>query len=94
MPNNQEFYCKHCGKETLFFLESDMLWYCDECGHVLDSIPDDEHEFEDEVDLPVVRCSSCNNLVRVDEIVDGQYCPICYEDLSEELEEVYEENED
>lgn len=39
MANNQEFFCNHCKKATLFFLESDLLWYCDECGHVLYSKP-------------------------------------------------------
>lgn len=94
MPNNQEFYCKHCGKETLFFLESDMLWYCNECDNVLDSVPEGEMGFENELDLPVVRCPFCNNLVQVDEVLEGQYCPICFEDLAEELEEVLEKNED
>lgn len=99
MSNNREFYCKHCGKETLFFQEPDMLWYCDECEEVLDSIPhseDDELELDfcDELDFPVVRCPSCNNLVSSEDVVDGQHCPICYEDLSSELEEVEQKNED
>lgn len=102
MTNNQEFFCNHCKRETLFFLESDLLWYCDECGNVLDSIPKEEQDSEDELgyeleielDMPVIRCPVCNNLVRVDEVVDGLYCPICFEDLSEKLDEVYEEDED
>lgn len=103
MSNNREIYCKHCGKETLFFEDSDMHWYCDECEEVLDSIPqgeddeldlDCELDFCDELDFPVVRCPSCNNLVSAEDVVDGQYCPICYEDLSKELAEVDEKNED
>lgn len=50
MANNQEMFCEHCKRHTLFMLESDLLWHCDECGHVHGSIPSDwmeEEEFED-----------------------------------------------
>lgn len=99
MANNQEFYCNHCKKETLFFLESDLLWYCDECGNVLNSTVDDDmelefEEYEDMAKLPVIRCPFCNSLVRIDEVENGRYCPICYEDLLEEINEVLEKNED
>lgn len=48
MANNREMYCEHCGRDTLFFQESDMLWYCDECDHVYGSIPDDDDFWDDD----------------------------------------------
>lgn len=33
MANNEERFCKHCNRERLFFLGSDLIWYCDECGN-------------------------------------------------------------
>lgn len=44
MADNQEMYCRHCGKNTLFTLESDRLWYCDECENIYESISDDDEE--------------------------------------------------
>lgn len=129
MANNREMYCEHCRRHTLFFLESDMLWYCDECDHVYGSIPDDEdfwdedfaddeddeafeeedlwgdenddEELEDEdfwdddfVDgdnTEVIKCRNCNNLIAMDELVDGYLCPVCFDDLSSKLEDFDEE---
>ena len=50
---------------------------------------------EDEYDdlcykLPVARCPYCNTLVRADEVEEGKYCPLCYEDLTKEFEELEE----
>lgn len=121
MVNNQEMYCEHCKRHTLFMLESDLLWHCDECGNVYGSIPSDwveEEEFEDygwsdsgddedidgedidvgdmddedydieDIDVgDIMMCPLCNNLVAVDELVDGYLCPICLEDLSDRLED-------
>ena len=125
MANNQEMYCVHCRENTLFFLESDLLWHCDECGNVYGSIPADEdfedeeswdEDFEDEESEDedyadedfwdedfedeelwdgdigeVIKCRYCNNLVAVDDLVDGYLCPICFDDLSGELEDFDEE---
>lgn len=94
MVNNQEMYCRHCKKNTLFYLDSDMLWYCDECENVYDSIPDDEINDEDyEYDEigEVIRCPYCNNLIETEDLVDGELCPVCFEDLSDRLEEDGEE---
>ncbi len=94
MANNREMYCRHCGKNTLFILESDRLWYCDECENVYGSIPDDEIEDEDFWDEEVgdvIRCPFCNNLIETEELVDECLCPICFEDLSDKLEENDEE---
>lgn len=94
MANNQEMYCRYCREVTLFFLESDLLWHCDECGHVYDSVPPDEIEDEDfeSYDIgEIIRCPLCNNLIETGELVDGYLCPVCYEDLSDELEDDDEE---
>lgn len=94
MANNQEMYCRHCRRYTLFFLESDLLWYCDECGNVYDSIPDDEIDDEDLDDYEVgevIRCPLCNNLIETDDLVDGYLCPVCFEDLSGDLDDDDEE---
>lgn len=94
MVNNQEMYCKHCGRNTTFYLESDLLWYCDECENVYGSIPvgDIEDEMYDEDMIGVViRCPYCHNLVEIDELEDGYMCPICFEDLSGQIEEHDEE---
>lgn len=92
MVNNQEMYCAHCKRTTLFFLESDLLWYCDECGNVAESQPYDENEEEDfdsreeDEEEEMIHCPFCNNLVSIASLADGDMCPICYEDLSGELE--------
>lgn len=94
MANNQEMFCNHCRRNTTFFLESDLLWYCDECGNVQDSIPleDIDEEYEEyDITGEVIRCSFCHNLVEISELEEGRLCPICFEDLSEQLEE-YEDD--
>lgn len=91
MANTQEMFCNYCKRETTFFLDSDMLWYCDECGNVHGSIPlediDDEYDNCDSDD--VIRCPLCHNLVNISELEDGYLCPICFEDLSDKLEDVF-----
>lgn len=97
MANNQEMYCRHCKEMTLFFLESDLLWHCDECGNVYDSIPDDEIEemedgYFDDYDVgEVIKCPCCNNLIEMDDLEDGYLCPVCFEDLSDIVEDSDEE---
>lgn len=91
MVNNREMYCEHCKRTTLFFLESDLLWYCDECGNVAESHPYDESEEEEfesreEEEEEMIRCPFCNNLIIIESLTDGVICPVCYEDLSGELE--------
>lgn len=90
MSNNQEFFCNHCNRNTIFFLESDMLWYCDDCGNVLDSLPmeseleEDDTLIENEQSL-VIRCKGCNNVISVDSLVEDTLCPVCFHDLSDML---------
>lgn len=49
---------------------------------------DEEDELEKELEnLPVVRCKVCNELVRADELIEGRYCPMCFEDLSNLVDE-------
>lgn len=136
MANNREMYCEHCGRDTLFFQESDMLWYCDECDHVYGSIPDDDDFWDDDFaddddeeldgekfddddfwdddfadadddelddddfwdddfanweDGEVIKCRNCNNLIAIDDLVDGYLCPVCFDDLSSKLENFDEE---
>lgn len=98
MVNNQEFFCNHCRRNTTFYLESDLLWYCDECGNVLHSIPDeieedDDEYFMDEMEQEVIKCPFCNNLIAEDELEDGYLCPICYEDLSGKIDEIEDDGE-
>lgn len=98
MVNNQVFYCNHCKRNTTFYLESDLLWYCDDCGNVLDSIPDeideeDDEYFMDEADQEIIKCPFCNNLVSMDELEDECLCPICYEDLIGNIGEIENEGE-
>lgn len=104
MANNQEFFCNHCKKTTLFFLESDLLWYCDECDNVLDSIPaeDIEDEYEEELieqasenDEVIFRCPHCRKLVSLDTLEDGYLCPVCFDDLSDRVDSLgYEYDEE
>lgn len=94
MADYRGLYCRHCRKHTLFFMESDLLWYCDECGNVYDSIPADEMDDEAYGDYEIgeiIRCPLCNNLIETDELVDGCLCPVCFEDLSKELRDYNEE---
>lgn len=44
MVNNRVMYCTYCKRATLFILESDLLWYCDECGNLAENQPYDEEE--------------------------------------------------
>lgn len=88
MTDNQEMYCSYCGRD------SDLLWSCEECGNIYDSIPSDEVDDEEVDDYEigeVIRCPLCDNLVETVELVDGCLCPICFEDLSEDLEDSDEE---
>lgn len=90
MANCEEFFCNHCKRETMFFLQSDLLWYCDECENVLGSWPIEE-EFEEvdiEEDVVVIKCPNCNNLVNVDELEGDYLCPICFEDLGYTMEKM------
>lgn len=90
MANSEEMFCNHCRRNTTFFLESDLLWYCDECGNVHGSIPledIEDEEFDEDIVGEVIRCSFCHNLVEVAELEDGFLCPVCFEDLSNQLEE-------
>lgn len=97
MANYQEMYCNHCKRNTTFYLESDLLWYCDECGNVYDSIPiediEDEEDWEDTIG-DVIRCPFCHNLIEVDELEDGYMCPVCFEELTNQLEELEEDDWD
>ena len=34
----------------------------------------------------MIRCPFCNNLIIIESLTDGVICPVCYEDLSGELE--------
>lgn len=93
MANNEERYCEHCKRNTLFFWESDLIWYCDECGNPFGSHPlirDKEleealDEFEEEFG-PAVYCETCGNFVCVDEILEESICPYCADTLDMELE--------
>ena len=39
----------------------------------------------------VIKCRNCNNLIAMDELVDGYLCPVCFDDLSSKLEDFDEE---
>lgn len=95
MTNNQEMFCRHCRRITMFTLESDLLWYCDECGNVFDSIPDgfDEDDIWEEIIGEVIKCPFCNNLIEVEKLEDGYLCPICFEDLSDYFYDEFDEEE-
>ena len=88
MANCEDYFCNHCKCETMFFLQSDLLWHCDECGNVLGSWPDDDIEDFDleEIDVGIIRCPECNNLVNIDELEEDYLCPICFEFLGDEME--------
>lgn len=102
MANNEERYCEHCGRNTIFFLESDLIWYCDDCGNPYGSHPlirdeeleDELEEFEEE-NGPAVYCETCGNFVCVEDILEDAICPYCADDLDRELENkgyVYDDN--
>ena len=94
MANNQEFFCNHCKRETTFYQESDLLWYCDECGNVLGSFPAEEYDDwgYDFDESGLIHCPYCNNDVQIEELIDGVLCPVCCEDLSEEVEDYSEDD--
>ena len=93
MANNEELYCNHCRKVTTFFLESDLIWYCDECDKPLHSYPiletdeieEELQEFEEEYGL-AVYCATCGNFVLIEDIDETQICPFCADDITPALE--------
>ena len=94
MPNNQELFCNYCKKKTLFFQEPNLLWYCDECGNVLDSVSLEELA-EEEMGESLLRCPTCHNIIAISEIITGSVCPICFEELSKEVKMLeYEHSDD
>lgn len=101
MTNNMEAYCKYCKENTLFLLESDLLWHCDECGNILDSVPEDEfEEYEDDMEQTIIRCPHCGSIFGIDEVVmeeDEMECPICFDDITDyvgELRDSLEEEDE
>lgn len=90
MVNNEERFCKVCGRITLFFLQSDLLWYCDECDNVWGTNnaikKSDFSELEDENGESLI-CPSCNNFLTVEDVLEDGMCPICLKELEHELEE-------
>ena len=91
MSNNEERYCHHCNKETLFMWNSDRIWYCEECGKPYGSYPImdmETQEFQDsladyeEENGPSVYCTDCGNFHTVEEILDSCFhlCPISGDD--------------
>lgn len=89
MANNEERFCEVCGRTTLFCLQSDLLWYCDECDNVwgTNNIVEDADfaELEDEEGI-FLKCPLCNNFITIEDILDDGMCPICFEELDYELE--------
>lgn len=79
----------------MFFLRSDLLWYCDDCENVLGSRPDDNIEDLEESDAEIIRCPECNNLVDIENLEEDYLCPICGEFLGDEMEKIgYTYNEE
>lgn len=92
MTNNEERYCKVCGRETLFFLDSDLLWYCDECGSVFGANPkinqeDMDDYFLEDNDEETLICKTCYNIILIEDVLEEGLCPICFNDLDMELSE-------
>lgn len=85
MVSIREMYCAHCKRIMLFFLESDGLWYCDECGNVADS-EENEEEIDLEEDEEIIRCPFCDSLVSVDFWASEGKCPFCSAYLPEIME--------
>lgn len=89
MANNEERYCKVCRRITIFFQESDLLWYCDECDNVFgtnDTVDEsDFDEFEGDNGESLI-CPSCKNFIVVEDVMGNGMCPICLEELDDELE--------
>ena len=104
MVNNQEFFCSYCKKKTLFYMESDFIWYCDECdnplGERIEEFTDDIIDF-DEMDCmddfenceKIIRCPYCKELIAMNELVDDNLCPFCMESIFDNrlIEDVFGE---
>ena len=94
MTNNKASYCKVCGKETTFCLESDMLWYCDECEYVEDANIgfENDEEFQEKLEEfeiengEAIYCKHCNNFCILKDVLENGSCPICSEELESELD--------
>lgn len=93
MANNAEFFCNHCGHHTAFYLQSDLIWYCDICGHPLNSYPElDDTDIEEELSEfeseygKAVYCRTCGNFIVLKDIDEAEICPYCADDISMELE--------
>lgn len=90
MANNEYLYCNVCLEETLFFLQSDLLWYCDKCDCVLGTKinlnEDYFYEFENENEESIL-CPSCKNYIYLEDIINDGICHICLYQLEDELEE-------
>ena len=105
MANNEERFCNHCKKETTFYQESDLIWYCDECENPYGSEPlsdmnsDEFNEnleaFEEE-NGPSIYCKICGNFIPIESILSTDCCPVCSEEIDEsQMEEKgYELNDD
>lgn len=97
MANNKEAYCTVCNSYETFFLESDMLWYCDECGRVEgtkskfrdeESFQEALEEFEDRYG-EAIFCKSCNNFNALEGVVLEGVCGECFNELDEsDFEEI------
>jgi ribosomal protein L37AE/L43A len=92
MANNEERYCNHCERETTFYLGSDLIWECDDCGNPFGSQPimdTDSQEFEDaleefeEENGESIYCTNCGNFSTIKESLENEVCPICAEELDE-----------
>lgn len=92
MANNEDRYCNHCKRETTFYQESDMLWYCDECENPYGSEPlldinSDEfeellEEFE-ENNGPSIYCKNCGKFITIESAISDNCCSTCGEEIDE-----------
>ena len=88
MANYEDYFCNHCKCTTTFSLQSDLLWYCDECDNVLGSCPDDDtddFDFE-EINTEFVKCPVCNRLVNIGNLDEEYLCLNCATFLGDEIE--------